>query len=112
MSLVALIREEGSLQPARVATMSALAGLSSAGVLAVINAAAENVSQHQPNTAYFFAFAAIVLNLLLKNRMDSTPIVTELKIRNDEDALYGLIQCLCASAHLVTASEHARLRNI
>jgi hypothetical protein len=55
---------------------------------------------------------AMVLDLLLENRMDSTPIVAELKIRKDEDALYGLIQCLCAAAHLVTASQRARLRNV
>jgi hypothetical protein len=55
---------------------------------------------------------AIVLDLLLEDRMDSTPIVAELKIRNDEDALYGLIQGLCAAAHLVTASQRARLRNV
>jgi hypothetical protein len=55
---------------------------------------------------------AIVLDLLLENRMDSTPIVAELKIRKDEDALYGLIQCLCAATHLVTVSQLARLRNV
>jgi hypothetical protein len=55
---------------------------------------------------------AIVLDLLLENRMDSTPIVAELKIRNDQDALYGFIQCLCAAAHLVTPSQRERLRNV
>jgi hypothetical protein len=52
---------------------------------------------------------AIVLDLLLENRMDSTPIVAELKIRKDEDALYGLIQCLCAATHLVTVSQLANV---
>jgi hypothetical protein len=55
---------------------------------------------------------ALVLDLLLENKMDSTPIVAELKIRNDQDALYGFIQCLCAAAHLVTPSQRERLRNI
>jgi hypothetical protein len=55
---------------------------------------------------------ALVLDLLLENRMDATPIVAELKIRNDQDALYGFIQCLCAAAHLVTPSQRERLRNV
>ena len=42
---------------------------------------------------------AIVLDLLLENSTDSTPIMAELKIRNDEDALYGLIQCLSFLPH-------------
>ena len=68
MSLITLIREEGSLQPARVATISALAGLSSAGVLAVINAAADRVAHHQPSTDYFFAFLAIVVVYAISKR--------------------------------------------
>jgi putative ATP-binding cassette transporter len=68
VSLFTLIREEGSLQPARVATMSALAGLSSAGVLATINAAADRVAHHQPTTAYFFAFIAIVVVYAISKR--------------------------------------------
>lgn len=60
MSLAALIREEGSVQPARIVAMSGVAGLSSAGVLAIINAAAESVSQHRPVVGYFFAFVGIV----------------------------------------------------
>ena len=68
MSLAALIREEGSIQPARVATMSAVAGLSSAGVLAVINAAAEKVSKHESIIPYFFAFLAIVLIYVVSKR--------------------------------------------
>ena len=55
---------------------------------------------------------AVVLDLLLKNNADGTPILAELKIRDDEDAFYGLIQCLCAAAHLVTASQRKRLRNV
>ena len=68
MSLITLIREEGSLQPARVATMSAFAGLSSAGVLAVINAAADRVAHHQPTIDYFFAFLAIVVVYAISKR--------------------------------------------
>jgi len=33
-------------------------------------------------------------------------------LREDEDALYGLIQCLSAAAHLATASQQTRLRNV
>jgi hypothetical protein len=55
---------------------------------------------------------AIVLDLLLENTMDSTPIVAELKIRRGQDAFYGFIQCLCAAAHLVTPSQRERLRNV
>lgn len=68
MSLAALIREEGSIQPARVATMSAVAGLSSAGVLAVINAAADKVSKHESIIPYFFAFLTIVLIYVVSKR--------------------------------------------
>jgi putative ATP-binding cassette transporter len=68
MSLAALIREEGSLQPTRVATMSAVAGLSSAGVLATINAAADSVSKHQSTTFYFFVFVAIVALYVVSKR--------------------------------------------
>ena len=55
---------------------------------------------------------ALVLDLLLQNKTDTTPILAELKIREDEDALYGLIQCLSAAAHLATASQQTRLRNV
>lgn len=68
MSIFALLREESSLQPARVVTMSALAGLSSAGVLADINAAAASVAQHGPTTAYFFAFFGIVAIYVVSKR--------------------------------------------
>ena len=55
---------------------------------------------------------AIVLDLLLENKMDATPILAELKIRRDQNAFYGLIQSLSAAAHLLTASQRARLRNV
>jgi hypothetical protein len=55
---------------------------------------------------------ALVLDLLLENKIDAIPILAELKIRKDEDALYGLIQGLSAAAHLVTASQRTRLRNV
>jgi hypothetical protein len=55
---------------------------------------------------------AIVLDLLLEDVTDGTPILAELKIRKDKDALYGLIQVLAAAAHLVTAAQRTRLRNV
>jgi putative pyoverdin transport system ATP-binding/permease protein len=88
VSLITLIREEGSLQPARVATISALAGLSSAGVLAVINAAADRVAHHQPSTDYFFAFLAIVVVyaiskqfILLTSIKETEQIVHRIRLR-------------------------------
>ncbi len=53
---------------------------------------------------------AFVLDLLLKNSMDGMPILAELKIQGDEDALYGLIQGLCAAVHLLTEPQRTRLR--
>ena len=55
---------------------------------------------------------ALRLDLLLEDARDGTPILAELKIRRDEDALYGLIQVLAAGAHLVTAAQRVRLRNV
>jgi len=54
----------------------------------------------------------LVLDLLLKNNSDSTPILGELKIQNDKDAFYGLIQCLCAAVHMVGESQRERLRSV
>jgi hypothetical protein len=55
---------------------------------------------------------AILLDLLLKNKVDSTPILAELKIHNDQDAFYGFIQCLCAAVHLVSEPQRERLRSV
>lgn len=55
---------------------------------------------------------ALLLDLLLANASDDTPIITELKICDDEDALYGLVQALAAAAVLVTAAQRTRLRNV
>ena len=55
---------------------------------------------------------ALVLDLLLKNTVDSTPILAELKIQADEDAFYALIQCLCAAVHLMSEPQRKRLRSV
>jgi hypothetical protein len=55
---------------------------------------------------------AVVLDLLLENTRDGTPILAELKIRQDKDAFFGLLQLLTAAAHLVTAPQRARLANV
>jgi len=55
---------------------------------------------------------ALVLDLLLADAHDGTPIAAELKIRDDEDPFYGLVQALAAAAHLVTAAQRTRLRNV
>ncbi|MBP7063499.1 MAG: cyclic peptide export ABC transporter [Ferrovibrio sp.] len=68
MNLISLFRAEGSLQPARIAVMSALAGLSSAGVLVVINAAADNVEHHRPTTFFFFLFLGVVAIYVVSKR--------------------------------------------
>lgn len=54
---------------------------------------------------------AMVLDLLLRNARHGTPIVAELKIKEDENAFYGLVQGLAAAAHLVSASQRIRLTN-
>jgi hypothetical protein len=54
----------------------------------------------------------ITADLLLRSAGDGTPIVAELKIRDDQDAFYGLVQALAAAAHLVTASQRLRLHNV
>lgn len=63
-----LIRDEGSIQPARVAAMSALAGLSSAAVLGIVNTAAEAASRSETTTGYFFAFLGVTLVFVLSKR--------------------------------------------
>jgi hypothetical protein len=55
---------------------------------------------------------AILLDLLLINRVDSTPILAELKIHSDQDAFYGFIQCLCAAVHFVSEPQRERLRSV
>lgn len=63
-----LIRDEGSIQPGRVAAMSALAGLSSAAVLGIVNTAAEAASRSETTTGYFFAFLGVTLVFVLAKR--------------------------------------------
>jgi hypothetical protein len=55
---------------------------------------------------------ALILDLLLVNATDGTPIISELKIRIDENPLYALIQALTAATHLVTPPQRLRLRNV
>lgn len=55
---------------------------------------------------------ALLLDLLLANDSDDTPIVAELKIGKDQNPLYGLVQALAATAVLVTAAQRTRLRNV
>jgi putative pyoverdin transport system ATP-binding/permease protein len=88
VSLVQLFREEGSIQPGRVAFMSGVAGLSSAGVLAIINAAADAVEQRQPTTTFFFAFVAIVVLYVISKRFimltairETEQIVHKIRVR-------------------------------
>ena len=85
MSLASLIRKEGTLQPARIGTMCALTGLSSAGVLAIINGAAANVSHHQPTTSYFFAFVGLVALYSLAKRF-----VLQASIRETEQIVHRI----------------------
>ena len=63
-----LIRDEGSLQPSRMAAMSGLAGLASAAVLGLVNTAAEAASRSASTTAYFFAFLGVTAIFLLSKR--------------------------------------------
>jgi len=88
VSLIQLFREEGASQPGRIALMSAVAGLSSAGVLAIINAAADAVEQRQPTTTFFFAFLAIVILYVISKRFimltairETEQIVHKIRVR-------------------------------
>jgi putative pyoverdin transport system ATP-binding/permease protein len=88
VSLIQLFREEGASQPGRVAFMSGVAGLSSAGVLAVINAAADAVEQRQPTTLFFFAFMVIVILYVVSKRFimltairETEQIVHKIRVR-------------------------------
>lgn len=55
---------------------------------------------------------ALLLDLLLANASDDTPIVAELKLGKDQNPLYGLVQALAATAVLVTAAQRTLLRNV
>lgn len=96
MGIFALLREESSLQPARALAMSGLAGLSSAAVLADINAAASSVQQHGPTTAYFFAFLGIVLVYVVSKRFimltsirETEKIVHHIRVRIVSKVMQG-----------------------
>lgn len=65
-----------------------------------------NLENGKPSTK------ALLLDLLLANVTDGTPIVAELKIRKDKNPFYGLVQALAATAVLVTAAQRTRLRNV
>lgn len=51
------------------------------------------------------------LDLLLE-AADGTPIVGEVKVADDKDPYFGLIQALMHTAHLATANQVARLGNV
>ena len=53
--------------------------------------------------------AKLRLDLFLVNTKDRTPILCELKIENDQDSYYALLQLLCLAAYAVPASQRARL---
>lgn len=55
---------------------------------------------------------ALLVDLLLANAVDGTPIIGELKIRADQNPLYGLVQALAATAVLATPAQRTRLRNV
>lgn len=55
---------------------------------------------------------ALVLDLLLVNVNDRVPIISEVKLGEDKDAAYALIQALAAAAHLATPAQRRRLANI
>lgn len=52
---------------------------------------------------------AVSIDLLLRAE-DGAPVVAEVKVKEDRDAFYALIQALAAAAQLVTPSQRERLR--
>lgn len=58
------------------------------------------------------AAEAVVLDLLLENAADGMPILAEVKLREDKDPMYALVQALAAAAHLVTPSQRSRLARV
>lgn len=52
----------------------------------------------------------IFVDLLLVSSDNRTPIVSELKIRDDKDPFTALIQMLAGAVHLATADQYERLR--
>jgi hypothetical protein len=50
------------------------------------------------------------LDILLANANDRAPIIAELKIRQDMDPFFALVQALGCAAHLVTHNQYERLR--
>lgn len=52
---------------------------------------------------------AVVLDLLLVDPPDPTPILAEVKLRTDTNPLYGLVQVWTAAAHLSTPSQRRRI---
>jgi hypothetical protein len=53
--------------------------------------------------------AALELDLLLATGGERMPILAELKINDDRDAVYGFVQVLAAAAHLVSTAQRACL---
>ena len=51
----------------------------------------------------------VIIDLLLASCDNRTPIVGELKIKNDKDPFTALIQMLAGTVHLVTTNQYRRL---
>lgn len=60
--------------------------------------------------AYIAGVPPVSADLLLVNAVDSTPIVCEVKLRRDENALFALVQSLAAVAQLTSTPQRERLR--
>lgn len=74
----------------------------------IVTARAEN-----PETgggAYIAGVPPVSADLLLVNAVDATPIVCEVKIGGDQNALFALVQSLAAVAQLTSKPQRERLR--
>jgi len=90
MKVVTLFRTEGSIPVRTMIAMATLAGLSSAGVLAVINAAAEIAASDEQSIRYLVLFAIVVALYIISQRY----IMTE-SARHVENILHS-IRCRLA----------------
>jgi hypothetical protein len=48
-------------------------------------------------------------DILLRNKKDNTPIIGEIKVKNDKNPFFGLIQSMMYAAELVTEPQRLRL---
>lgn len=60
--------------------------------------------------AYIAGVPPVSADLLLVNALDATPIVCEVKLRDDENAVFALVQSLAAVAQLTSEPQRERLR--